>query len=537
MSLPALDFRRASPTTDAVGTRRPLASYAPLLAAALAIAAGLVAVNNLPVGGFFDDAFYVILAKSLATGHGYRNLNLPGAPLATHYPPGYPLFLAALWRLWPTFPANVMLFKFANVAFLGVIAAYAYRLGRERMGLGLGAALVATVAGTATTPALYLSSMVLSEPMFLALTLPLLLWAERTIARDKRDVVSALSLGACAGLLFLIRAQAVAAIAAIAVVYALRRRWKESGVTLSAAIVVALPWLLWVAAHDGTVPTLMRGDYGSYFGWFMDGIHQRGPGMIIEAVRRNLPEMLEHLSRRLRPPSNPIPNAATSLCAVLLGAVGAARLVRRAPVTLGFLVTYLGVVAVWPFPPARFLLGIWILLMLVLVCGARMLWEASLPVARWRGERSRLTLRLLGGAASFVLVAGTIAYNVRGYQRRWWATTEEQSARWVVPKVAWARANIDTSSVIATDHDEGSVYLYSGRRSIPVTTFTAAEYFSPRDSSADAVVLRTLVTHFQPDYVMLSGARLRGAAAAVSTTGEPLGVAARGGAAWVFRLR
>jgi hypothetical protein len=158
-------------------------------------------------------------------------------------------------------------------------------------------------------------------------------------------------------------------------------------------------------------------------------------------------------------------------------------------------------------------------------------------MARWRGERSRLTLRLLGGAASLVLVAGTIAYNVRGYQRRWWATTEEQSARWVLPKVAWARANIDTSSVIATDHDEGSIYLYSGRRSIPVTTFTAAEYFSPRDSSADVVVLRTLVTHFQPDYVMLSGARLRGAAAAVSTTGEPLGVAARGGAAWVFRLR
>ena len=535
MSLPALDFRPASPTTDVVATRRPLASYAPLLAAALAIAAGLVAVNNLPVGGFFDDAFYVILAKSLATGHGYRNLNLPGAPLATHYPPGYPLFLAALWRLWPAFPGNVMLFKFANVAFLGVVAACAYRLGREWMGLGLGAALVATVAGTATTPALYLSSMVLSEPMFLALTLPLLVWAERAIARDKRDVVSALSLGAWAGLLFLIRAQAVAAIAAIAVVYGLRRRWKESGVTLSAAIVVALPWLLWVAAHDGTVPTLMRGDYGSYFGWFMDGIHERGPGMVVDTVRRNLPAMLDHLSHRLRPPSSALPNAATALCALLLGAAGAMRLARRAPVTLGFLVAYLGVVAVWPFPPVRFLLGIWILLMLVLACGAQVLWEASLPIARWNSARSRLTLRLLSGVASLVLVAGAIAYNVRGYQRRWWATTEEQSARWVMPKIAWARANIDTSAVIATDHDEGFVYLYTGRRSIPVTTFTAAEYFSPRDSSADAAVLRMLVTRFQAHYLMLSSPRLRGAAAAMSLTGVPLGGSAS--AAWVFRLR
>src|SRR6184192_2294375 len=107
MSLPALDLRPPETTPQTVHATRP-ASYAPSLAAAIAIAAGLVAVNGLPVGGFFDDAFYVILAKSLATGHGYRNLNLPGAPFASHYPPGYPLFLSALWRLWPTFPANVM---------------------------------------------------------------------------------------------------------------------------------------------------------------------------------------------------------------------------------------------------------------------------------------------------------------------------------------------------------------------------------------------------------------------------------------------
>jgi hypothetical protein len=267
MSLPALDLPPASSTGGEVATRRSRSPirYAPLLAAAIAVAAGFVAMNDLPVGGFFDDAFYVILAKSLATGHGYRNLNLPGAPLATHYPPGYPLFLAALWRLWPAFPANVILFKFANVAFLGVVAAFAGRVAREQLELPVAVTLVATIAGTATTPALYLSSMVLSEPMFLALTLPLLLWAERVIARDERDLGLALVLGACSGLLFLVRSQAIAVIAAVSVVYALRRRWCESGTALAAGIVVALPWLLWVAAHDADVPSLLRGDYGSYF--------------------------------------------------------------------------------------------------------------------------------------------------------------------------------------------------------------------------------------------------------------------------------
>src|SRR5437764_15281651 len=164
MSLPALDFRRASPTTDAVATRRPLASFAPLLAAALAIAAGLVAVNNLPVGGFFDDAFYVILAKSLATGHGYRNLNLPGAPLATHYPPGYPLFLAALWRLWPTFPDNVVLFKGANAVLLGASTAGAIALARARFRLTTPVATAVVVLGTLSIPLLSFGTVLFSEP-------------------------------------------------------------------------------------------------------------------------------------------------------------------------------------------------------------------------------------------------------------------------------------------------------------------------------------------------------------------------------------
>jgi hypothetical protein len=216
-----------------------------------------------------------------------------------------------------------------------------------------------------------------------------------------------------------------------------------------------------------------------------------------------------------------------------LGAAGAARLARRAPVTLAFLAAYLGIVAVWPFPPARFLLGIWILLMLVLASGAQLLWEGW-PAIASRRTKAQPTLRILGSVAVLVLIAGSVAYNVRGYQRRWWSMTEEQSAHWVVPKVGWARANTDTAEVIATDHDEGSVYLYTGRQSVPVTTFTAAEYFSPRDSSTDAEVLRTLATHFQARYVMLSGARLRGAAAAMSVRGTPLGADNSG---WVFRLR
>ena len=78
-----------------------------VLVAAIALAVALVAVPNWPAGVFQDDGIYVILGKSLASGQGYRYLNLPGAPYATHYPPGYPLFLALLWKISPQFPQKL----------------------------------------------------------------------------------------------------------------------------------------------------------------------------------------------------------------------------------------------------------------------------------------------------------------------------------------------------------------------------------------------------------------------------------------------
>jgi hypothetical protein len=49
---------------------------------------------------FGDNAHYLILGKSLAAGKGYRDLNLPDAPVQTQYPPGFPLMLAGITLLF-----------------------------------------------------------------------------------------------------------------------------------------------------------------------------------------------------------------------------------------------------------------------------------------------------------------------------------------------------------------------------------------------------------------------------------------------------
>src|ERR1700738_1564884 len=88
-----------------------------LLVGAVATAAGLAVVDGRPVGVVHDDAMYVILARSLATGQGYHFLNIPGSPAATHFPPGYPALLAVVSWLAPDFPANVVVFKGLNALF------------------------------------------------------------------------------------------------------------------------------------------------------------------------------------------------------------------------------------------------------------------------------------------------------------------------------------------------------------------------------------------------------------------------------------
>ena len=62
-------------------------------------------------GLFHDDGIYMVNAKSLHEGMGYRITSLPGSPLQTKYPPVFPLMLSLLWHINPSFPENIHLMR------------------------------------------------------------------------------------------------------------------------------------------------------------------------------------------------------------------------------------------------------------------------------------------------------------------------------------------------------------------------------------------------------------------------------------------
>src|SRR5438128_340737 len=106
-----------------------------LLVAACAPSAWLAwTYRDLPrIGELHDDGIYLISAKSLTDGGGYRILSLPDEPAQTKYPPLYPLYLSTLWRWGPEFPAMLpwaMLLQWVFIPLMiGLSAVYFARHG------------------------------------------------------------------------------------------------------------------------------------------------------------------------------------------------------------------------------------------------------------------------------------------------------------------------------------------------------------------------------------------------------------------------
>ena len=455
-----------------------------------AILAGVNALDASPIGVFYDDAHYVILGKAIALGEGYRYINLPGAPAATHFPPGYPALLALLWRISPVFPENLALFKMANAVLLGALALGAYVAARRWLDLRPVTAGAAVLACTVAIPPLLLASNVISETLLLALLLPLLLLADDSSARP--SVRRAIAVGILTGAACLVRAHAIVLFPAIAVAFWSRRRIREAAAVIITGLLVLLPWLIWVRQQDPRVPPQFHGQYGSYVAWFARGLQAEGPLLLLVSLRDNIVTSWAIIARSFSLARNPVLDTLAVVSVITLLVAGAFALAHRARVMLAFLALYLGLILVWPFSPLRFIWGVWPLLVLTMIGGALYLWSAPF--------RPRLA-RTVCIAASAVTIAGALFFTVQGYRNAWWATVSRSYAPRIQPQLVWVTANTQPSDVVVTD-DEGAVYLYTGRQALPVSPFTAEQYIRQRPLEQNADWLAETLRVFSPAYVI-----------------------------------
>ena len=466
------------------------------LVGALALAAGLAVVDARPVGVVHDDAMYVILARSLASGEGYRFLNLPGAPPATHFPPGYPALLAVVSWFAPAFPASIVAFKAMNALFLAMAAVLIACFARAR-GIGDRWALALGVATAVSIPLLVLGSMVLSELFFLAILLALLPALER-LADGERAAARAALLGVAIAVAAMVRSHGIVLLPAAVLVLMWRRRWIDAGVLALTAVVCLLPWQLWSAAHAGRLPAPLLGNYDTYTGWWMRGLRVMGAGMVPATLGKTVPETLEMLAVLFSPLRAGAAHAMTLLMLATLTALGTWSVRRRMPVTLLFLAGYLTIVLVWPFNPSRFIWGIWPLLLLLVVAGAH-------AAVAHPSHFARPARALLVASLAWVTI-GYAAYELRGVRGAWWSSIARANTQRIAPAVDWTLEHTGADELLAAE-DEGAIYLYTGRRAVPVFSFTTAQYLRDHSAAENATEGLAPILEAYPVRTVIVGSR------------------------------
>jgi hypothetical protein len=418
----------------------------PKSVALFVFALALWAQTDALVGVFYDDGIYVTLAKALAEGEGYRSIHLPGAPAAVHYPPLYPAALALLWRAWPDFPANIVLFQLFDALVFGA-AAWVIALHARRALLPGSVAVPALVLGFSAFPLLAMVGVRFSEPLFLFLVAGALLTADGEHPKLRRAGLA----GLLAGLATLTRSIGLAAVVGIAVALWVRGAKKSAVTAFLVSTVVLLPWVVWLGVHGGDIDPRIAANYGTY-GQFAGQAGLRGvlQGLDLRA--------LAPLGRLLFPAW---PWPLTAVLKVVFGltlVVGGVTLVRRAPALVVSLVPYFAIVTLWPYTPDRF---VWILLPWLGLLSA----AAAVHAWRW-GWRARVVLLAL----AVVLVVGYGPREVRSLSRRGFARTAERTSEPFRLLTAAISAGTLAEAVVATD-GEALVYLYTDRHSVPLELY------------------------------------------------------------------
>jgi hypothetical protein len=207
------------------------------------------------VGLTVDDAWYVLLAKSLATGQGYSLINSPTPGILPLYPPGFPFLLSLVYRLLPRFPENVWLLKSVSIAAMILSGIITYRYFLRDRKISAPVAMGIAVTTVICPPLVFLATSTLMSDCVFMLTFLLTIVVTERCARAGRTskgwgyAILAASLSSFA---FLTRSIAVALVLA-AILYLLKERLIRSAAIFIITVAVLIgPWMIYSRTHSPT---------------------------------------------------------------------------------------------------------------------------------------------------------------------------------------------------------------------------------------------------------------------------------------------
>lgn len=415
-------------------------------------------------GTFHDDAIYVANATALASGEGYRLINLPGAPLQTKYPILYPAVLAMLSKLSGESPENLVWLQLFSILCAGLTSALAYlyviKLGYSSTGVAFAAALACATAHLY----LYYAGLTLSE-MFFAVLFVLTLWSyDRYLSQEGSPLGGQIISGVLLGLLILCRLVGVVCIPVFAW-YGFRAR-KGLGWMALATGVLIVPWFIWSGLSAGVWgESPAEAYYTNYYGWWSEGASN-----FFNVLVFNTAQVIFFLFTRLFDGiSHFAPQRGLSAVTLfgqgmgLLLWLGFAKQVRQWRLLPTTLLVYIVAICLFPGPPTRILIPLLVLLVVIQLQGVHCL-LAGLRMGRLLAWVFWICL----GVSLLANVSMLFRYrdlSVRTNFPYMEFPTEPVDWGSYESTFVWLRANTAPDHILAATYDS-MVYLYTKRSSI-----------------------------------------------------------------------
>ena len=190
-----------------------------------------------------DDLVYILMSREVAR-FSYAQTWLVGAPFHTHYPPGFPSWLATLSG---TFGEHMSVFVLGNIVLMIGTLMVLFDAVRRLWSAPMALLMLAIVVANPLTQ--HVSASVLSEALYL-FCVSLAVWAVAVMPARTSCVVMA---GASAIAATLTRSIGLALLGALAVWWLQERRWRALGALVIASGLTVGVWHVWATLAPGQV--------------------------------------------------------------------------------------------------------------------------------------------------------------------------------------------------------------------------------------------------------------------------------------------
>jgi hypothetical protein len=413
-----------------------------------------------------DDGLYLIGAKSLATGQGYKILNLPGQPAQTKYPPGFPAWLAAAWWLGGDFPGNLRWATALCVVWLPVMTALLWIwLGRAGITGWWRDGLTALVL---LNPYIVLFSIsMFTEVSFTALVLGAWLLLER--GRPGWA-------GGLAGVAYLWRTAGIAMLPAGILWMLWRGDRRGAGRFAVAMLPAVVGWMVWARLHMPPGDDIVTLYYTNYIGYHLLNFRLGEAHLFLW---KNLDGLMQGLGSYMMPKAGGgLGEKILAEVMAVAGLSGLWRVVREGNETVRgyawFGLFYAGQLVVWHFAPnERFVLPLLPLLLVGWTAEFGRLGRRMAELMRGTDAGQRRAAWVLSGIG--LLVVGVVVQAqatvltallpefMEGHRREW-------------RRLAPAFAALRGSSEPVLTEDDTLLYLATGRPSVSLLVPTLNWY-------------------------------------------------------------